>query len=402
MEDGITTLPWPCFQYGQEDLEARSREPVIYEREYFHFNHLYSGAETLRQYAGLPEGRPVPWAMQTVIRYVDPPTGHSALSGEMPDGVRKIRDSHMPLVFPIDEVRAAELRRVGVEGVSEIGATFHYARKLYRRKGMESAPIKRRGTIALPDKSDLGKLVDFDREAYAKKLAALPEEFHPVYVSMHWRDYERGCHEPYLKAGLTMVCAGHPHDPLFYERLYDTFRHFTYSCSNEISSSFGLSVLSGCRFFFLDGGNVTIQRANGVFYEGAEPTLDLPEKKVCVEASPYPPNDDGGSLQRELAARYSGEHLVKSPEFFRDRWKEGLDALSSRVNESDLILDCEERYREFMNWLPYGFDRDGWAEMDCGLELPARSVQDRIEITLTGAKTYEADRIVRGSRCWGN
>ena len=373
---------WPGFRYGQEDLRARSREPEVFEREYYSFNHLYCGAEILRKYAGLPDGRPVPWAIQAILRYIDSPGEGEDPSEPLSRSARKLWNSGMPILYPIDEARGGELRRFGAKRVFEIGAMFHYARGLYRRKGWEEEAVERRGTIALPDKSDLGKLVDFDREAYAAKLVALPEIYQPVYVSMHWQDYERGCHLPYLDAGLPVVSAGHPHDPLFYERLYDTFRRFAYSCSNEISTSFALSVLSGCRFFFLDGGDLTIQRAGGEVYQGREPTLEQPGKRRCLAASPFPPLDDDGGRQWKLAAHYSGEHLVREPEFFQERWREGREALSAQVPTSPLVLSEDGNFEAFRNWLPWGFDRDGWADPQCGLEIPAREGFEQVEIRL--------------------
>lgn len=381
---------WPTFHYGQEDLAERSREPELYEREYYPLNHLYCPAETLRRYAGLPKGRPVPWASHTIIKFFDLPKREELPEEACSTASQRLMNSGMPILFPLDESRGEDLRRLGCQEVYEVGSMFHYARELYHRKWGEGEPAERRGTIALPDKSDLGKILDFDRETYAEKLLSLPEAYQPVYVSMHWRDYERGCHEPYLRAGLPVVCAGHPNDPLFHERLYDTFRNFTYSCSNEISSSFALSVLSGCRFFYLDGGDVTIERPEKPFYEGREPTLDSPVKKQCLDASPFPPERTNDERQQELACRYSGAHFVREPEFFREKWKIGRDILSNRVQPTDMGLRSAEDGEEFIHWLPWGFDRDGWADPRCGLEVPSREGFDRVVVDLVFPPFSEA------------
>lgn len=383
MKHADEKVDWPVFRYGQENLRERSLETVLYEREYYPFNHLYGGAEILRQYAGLPDDRPVPWALHAVMRFVNPGRETGPDPCKISKGARKQRDSGMPFLLTIGEARAQELRKHSVDEVAEIGAIFHYSRELYRRKGHEADVVSRSGTIALPDKSDLFKLLDFDREAYARKLAGLPEEFQPVYVSMHWRDYERGCHEPYLRAGLSVICSGHPNDPLFYERLYDIFRNFKYACSNEISTSFALSVLSGCRFFFLDGGMVTIKRpAEDAPYVGPEPTLDNPQKKACIEASPMPPSDTDVERQREFASQYSGERFLRPPEFFRNRWDCDREALSILLEAADFSLDEPVSPAMFARWLPFGFDGDGWADSVCGLEVPCRDGFSGIELEL--------------------
>lgn len=375
-----TGMTWPIFHFQQEDLWARSREPEITEREYYPLNHLYGGAEILRQFAELPAGVPAPWAMQPIMNFRARDEMAAAAALEV-KGVKRLGDSGLPIILTINESYAAKLREINAPGVHEVGSMFLYAWELYRRKELEAAAPERRGTLAMPDKSDMFKLVDFDREAYAEKLAGLPEEFQPVYVSMHWRDYDRGCHEPYLRAGLPMVCSGHPNDPLFYERLYDVCRNFKYCCSNEISTSFALSVLSGCLFFYLDGGTMTIHRTDQDGpYVGPEPTLEDPGKKVCVEASPFPPAEQNRARQEILAGNLSGSRFIREPAFFRELWDAGRDQLSGALSPADLSMDDEVSPTQFARWLPFGFDIDGWADAVCGMEIPFREGFAGVEI----------------------
>lgn len=385
-------MNWPAFRFNQEDLWARSREPEFSEREYYPLNHMYGGAEILREYADLPKGKPMPWGYQSILNYYSAAEAAAREPGSML-GVVKLRDSEMPISLTINEVYASVLRKIGIKGVHEIGSHFFYAMELYRRKGFEAEQLERRGTLALPDKSDLFKQVDFDREAYAAKLAALPREFHPVYVSMHWRDFDRGCHEPYLKAGLHMVCSGHPNDHLFYERFYDVCRHFKYACSNEISTSFALSVLSGCQFFFLDGGEMTIYlNKKDETYVGPEPTLEDPGKKACVEASPFPPVAGGRDRQLELANAAAGSQYVRESAFFRDLWRLGREELSRALPAEDLSFDEASEPHSIARWLPFGIDRDGWADEESGVEIPPREPYIGVEIGLL----FLSDRLPNG------
>lgn len=373
---------WPCFNFGQEDLHARSREPQLAEREYYSSNHLYGGAEVLRNYAGLPPGMPIPWALQLVLDFRTEPEMETNDARTL-HIMEKMESCGMPGSFFFNELFTRAATERGLPNPQSIGHTFLYARDNYHRAFPEAAEPERRGTIALPDKSDLNKLLDFDREAYAARLAALPEEYQPVYVSMHWRDYERGCHEPYLKAGLKMVCSGHPNEPEFYFRLYDIFRQFKYACSNEISTSYGLSVLSGCRFFYLEGGDVTIVRPSGS-YTGPEPLLDRPGRQACVEASPYPPSLIPETSQQELAARFCGLTHKKSPEFFQQQWSLARQALSETVTTGDFSFSQTKGTRDLAGWLCHGMDIDGWADPHSGLEVPHRTgfaeVELRVEV----------------------
>ena len=365
-------MDWPHFRLGQEDLRARSREPLIYVREYWPLNLLYGSAETLRQYAGLPANVPIPWAVQPLMKMA---VGRFMRNPDEPlakAGVRDLNSADLPLLLTVDADQQQALLASGHENVHVIGSMFHYCREIYHRHVPASPAPVRRGTIVFPDKSDAGKQLNFDRQGYAAKLAALPEEFHPVYVSMHWRDFESGNHEFYQRAGLSVVCSGHPNDPLFYQRFYDICRQFRYACSNEISTSFVLSVLSGCRFFYLDGGPVSIQMWSGLNYQGPEPMLDAPHKQACIQAAPFPPTEESAARQRELAARGSGEEHLKPPAFFHELWEPARSALSRRLTPATMQTVPVMASARFAEWLPAGFDQDGWADQECALEVPAR------------------------------
>lgn len=387
---------WPCFKFGQEDLYARSREPQLTEREYYPSNHLYGGAEILRNYAGLPAGAPIPWALQLVLDFRTGPEMQSNVSRTIRI-MEKMESARMPGSFFFNELFSQAARERGLQNPQSIGHTFLYACDNYHRTFPEATEPVRQGTIALPDKSDLNKLVDFDRESYAARLAALPEEYQPVYVSMHWRDYERGCHVPYQKAGLKLVCSGHPNEPEFYFRLYNIFRQFKYSCSNEISTSFGLSVLSGCRFFYLEGGEVTIVRPSGS-YTGPEPLLSRAGRQACLEASPYPPDSTTATKQQELAALFCGLTYKKPPEFFLHQWSIAQEALSNTVTTGHFSFSSARHTHELSGWLCHGIDVDGWADSQAGLEVPHRTgfaeVELRIEVTPTPANSPHRELMI--------
>ena len=233
----------------------------------------------------------------------------------------------------------------------------------------KSPSPERRGTLVFPDKSTVEKNTDFDRDAFARRLAALPDEFQPVAVSMPWRDVQRGAFVAFERAGLMLVTSGHVKDPLFLFRQYDLCRHFKYAAANDISTSFCMSVLGGCRFFFLHGGTLTITE-HGVttIYEN-EPTLHLPAKQACLEVSRFPPSEDR-SAQLRLAEHYAGKAFVRAPEFFRAAADDGYRMLQAVPPPSWMPVSVPDRRPA---WLTNGIDVDGWADRQASLRVPERA-----------------------------
>ncbi|HSI64879.1 MAG TPA: hypothetical protein VLE43_17255, partial [Candidatus Saccharimonadia bacterium] len=363
-------MNWPHFHFGQEDLAARSVQPFYVEREYYPLNHMYGSADVIRKYAGIPEGRPLPWSGQHIPSFVLPSEA-DAINPAVERRLLRLAGAKMPFTFTINGTHANLLRKGGYPPSFETGLHFHYARELYSRRNFESQG-PRRGTIALPD-TGVGGL-QFDRGLYAKKLLALPEEYQPVYVSIYWRDIEQGHHEAYLQAGLPVVCSGsQAGDPLFGERFYDICSQFKYACSNEISTSFLLSVMSGCEFFFLDGGTVIIPASSRrEAYAGEHPSFSRPGERACIDAAPFPPTPETTARQRDLASFFTGESFMRPPEFFREMWELGRKALSDDLVAQDLEMSSVPAPADFARWLPFGIDGDGWADQVCGITVPAR------------------------------
>jgi hypothetical protein len=223
---------------------------------------------------------------------------------------------------------------------------------------------------------------EFDRDAQARDLASLPEEYQPVFVSVSWRDVELGSHLPYQRAGLRTVTSGHWHDPVFLLRLYDLCRQFKYACANEISTSFCMSVLAGCRFFYKPTGPLRMTRRGVTTDYETEPTLHLPGKRACLEASPFPPAGDGRE-QLRLAERFAGKAFVRPPEFFRELFAECRRRLQSGPPPDVSGLAPGAPPDVLANWLAWGIDADGWAHPRCGLVVPARRGFAGVKLAVT-------------------
>jgi hypothetical protein len=349
-------VTWPHFRFGQRDLAKLCRVSSLHESEYHPENILYGFDCLLRSYASLPDHEPLPWAMEHAIRFDDPRP------------VERDMQTRLPIILAVTEAQAEILRRRNPARAVPVGSAFFYMKALYDDRFGDWPALERRGTLVFPDKSIVGQDVDYDRRRFAQKLAELPSEFQPVAVSIFWKDYLRGTHRAFEEAGLMTVTSGYFCDPLFLFRQYDLCRQFKYALANDISSSFCFSVLSGCRFIYLPTGALQVRKQGVVTSYDEEPTLALPAKQNCMSASPFPPAPDN-RRQRELAALYSGEKDVRSPEFFRELFAEGRRLLRSRA-AVHAQFGPQSRMDELATWLPSGVDPGGWTYDRFGFEAP--------------------------------
>ena len=374
-------MPWPNLRFDQTDLARLCVEWDVQAAEYHVHNQLYGFDQLLREYAGLPH-EPLPWAMEHFISFGDPqPYPIDAAS-------------RLPFVLAVSELQADVLRQQVRVPVHAIGSAFFYMRQLWQQRfPLLSEETERRGTLVFPDKSTMNKDTDFDRDRFARALAALPEEFQPVCVSVFWKDFVRGTHRPFEQAGLTLVTSGHPHDPLFLFRQYDLCRQFRYACANDLSTSFCLSVLAGCRFFHQPSGPLRIT-INGVSkVHAAEPTLSLPGKQECLNASRFPPSDDRRQ-QVEIAERFAGKANVRPPEFFRELFTEGQRRLAANKHTfADVDFNRQHALDVLASWSPRGIDPDGWAIAESRFEVASRlgfaGVSLRLSIPPRPAKSWQ-------------
>lgn len=349
-------MAWSDFLFEQANLEKICRRPAVWATEYHLQNQLYGGHCLLKEYAGLDPHCPLPWAMEHFINFEDP----------IPYAADDA--SQLPILATVAEPSPHLTRHA--RRVVPIGSLYFYMRAIAEQWYPElSEPVARRGTLVMPAKSTQHKSLDFDRGRFAAELAALPEEFHPVVVSIFYRDYERGTHRPYEEAGLHVVGSGHPYDPLFLFRQYDLCRRFRYACANEISTSFCLSVLSGCRFFFHETTGLHVVRDAETLKHVQEGHADLPTKLACRQASPFPPHADG-SEQTSLAEHFAGARFVRSPEFLRQLADDGRATLRASIPH-EIDFDTGVRMDALAAWSTQGIDVDGCALERFELTVPS-------------------------------
>lgn len=361
-------MVWPDFQYDQTNLAKLCAERQVVVTEYHIQNQLYGLATLLREYADLKEDEPFPWAME------------HAISFENPEPYSADAASRLPIILAISEQQAEVLKAHVQARVLAIGSAYFYMRELMRRRGKPRPFPGRRGTLVFPDKSTTFKDTDFDRDRFAADLAALPDDYQPVYVSVFWKDYQRGTHAPFERAGLNVVSSGHPYDPEFLFRQYDMCRQFKYACANDLSTSFCLSVLAGCKFFYLPTGRLQVVERGELRIYDEEPTIHLAGKQACLGASRFPPTNNDAE-QRKLAERFAGLSSVQPPEFFQELDIEGRRLLRTAPVPSANFSNGQER-DSWGGWMLRGVDMDGWARGSCELEIPAHSHYAGVRIRL--------------------
>lgn len=338
--------PLTGLLYDQTDLEKLCAERPLDWDEYAHMNEFHGNACMLKEYAGLPMEEPLPLAIEHAIPFdLTEPYPYDLNCG-------------LPMFLGVHDRSASLYRAAGMPVVHVVGSMYLYAIELFKRRHPDAGEVKRRGTLVFPDKSTLLMDTDFDRESFARRLKALPEVYQPVVVCTYWRDFVRGGHLPFLEAGLPVVSCGHVRDGDFMIRLYDLCRRFRYSCANDLAGSFVYSILSGCHFFHLPGGNLTQSKGGVATTYERDPTLEKGDKAECLSAAPFPPQDP--ALQRSLVAQHAGVSHLKSPEEVRGYYEEAVNVLRGELRPGEIRFGLDTNVGDLHRLRPIGVDRDGW------------------------------------------
>jgi hypothetical protein len=375
--------------YGQDDLAAICAERPLEWGEYAPMNEFHGNASVLKRYMGLPDGRPLAFAVEHAIPYdLDKAYDYDAQCG-------------LPM-FLSSNRSSRDLYRASGLDAREAGFAYLYALELFKREHGAFPRRLRRGTLVFPDKSTLLMNTDFDRAAFARRLRELPPEFQPVVVCVYWKDYLRGTHAPFQEAGLPLVSCGHLQDALFPFRLHDLCRRFRYACANDIAGSFVLSILSGCHFFHLPGGPVTMVKSGERRHHEQDPGLSKPDKAACLAAAPYPPSNPW--RQRRLARRLAGVSHVRSRKVLRAWHAEAEKMLADRLVPGGYEFGPGMPPGRLAAFRPAGIDLDGWCRKAASFRIPASARIRAVHLEFGVPRTFfcplQVIRIRRNKRFW--
>lgn len=206
--------------------------------EFYWPNANYGFSSVLKEYAGYPAKYPI----MAVIPHGVYLNDSRLFAGELEVPLRAV------LSFP--EYRDSLWESTSDKTVVPSAAPFLYALALMQASGWEP-PAQREGTIVAPQHSTAAIDTDTRWGKLAEELAALPERFHPITLSLHWQDLERKRDQEFTRRGIRVVCAGHLGDQEFLFRLIHLMSQHRYAASNNVGSHMFYALAMGLPYFLV-------------------------------------------------------------------------------------------------------------------------------------------------------
>ena len=231
-------------------------------KEISKLNLFYGHSKIIKDYCGYPLNKPLPILMAHGL-----------------NNLYKLDDEHFnEFIFDYwvwnEEVRQfnINLYKISPENIYNFGAPFIYLADEHLTDFEDSDA--RQGTIAFPSHLNPNRPVDEWYDEYARLLKDLPEDFHPITVSLHPFDVSKGLHQVFQKYGfVTVTCS-----PLVLENYKEIekthgvfwkyynhggpfyLNHFLkyckgkkYATSNKVAAASYYSAYLGLRFFIYHG-----------------------------------------------------------------------------------------------------------------------------------------------------
>ncbi|MEZ0277192.1 MAG: hypothetical protein ACAH88_19935, partial [Roseimicrobium sp.] len=233
-------------------------------------------------------------------------------------------------------------------------------------------PHARRGTLVFPHKSDaVVRDRIFDHGPMIRWMDALPEEYHPLYVCLYWKDYDKGDGKPFEEAGYPVLSCGHWMHDDFLMRFVEMCGQFRFVAANSFSSTFPLGALCGCHFIYVETGGHIEQYLDGkTVIHASDPTRDTVYGKAALPITTFPPVESDRPKQLALARAMSGYKHV------RNRWRiwwllraEARHLASLRGDGLD-FADGKVAWKDVRPWYCQGIELDGWMHSHVSLIAP--------------------------------
>jgi hypothetical protein len=173
----------------------------------------------LRRYAGLDDRH----ALKLTIEHGLP------LSSLVSDLDRKLA---LPLYLCQSSERAAavEAQLPDVEAIP-LGPLIQYAAAHERAREPEQSRL-----LLFPAHSVRQAHAEYDVTLFLERTAEYRRQFESVAACLYWRDVQLGRAVEYERHGLSIVTAGHMHDPSFLPRLYNLLTSATSIATNEVGT----------------------------------------------------------------------------------------------------------------------------------------------------------------------
>jgi len=216
----------------QQDLDALfDWQPADVSVEKYDRNNGYGWAAVLKEYSGYPAHLPV----EAVIPH-----------GVYFDAERVAREeleAPVPAVLNYPAFRSNAWALSSDKTVIASASPFLYALSMFSERFPQ--PESARGTIFYPSHGTDTIAEETNIAALVHNLKALDDARQPVTICVHYSDYGRGLHLPFLDAGFDVVSAGNTRDPEFIYRWLHLLSLHRFAASNDIG---------GCAFFSVKAG----------------------------------------------------------------------------------------------------------------------------------------------------
>ena len=196
------------------------------------------------------------------------------------------------------------------------GSPFLYLLKTIRFQ--QTSLENRAGSIVFP--AHCSHLVEilFDYEEYAHLLNALPKEYHPISVCMHYTDLAKDRHVPFQNAGFEVISAGmNRNDSAFLYNFVRLASAKRYAFSNQRTTALLYCAFLGLNSFLLGPQLTRINRGNkhvngNAFVEPSQAVID-----AWAESFRFPRADT--RRQRLFAESELGVDCLRSASVLRRR-----------------------------------------------------------------------------------
>lgn len=285
---------------------------------------IYGFGKHIRDYGFYPMHLPL---------YVN--TDHGISSSEIPAKLEL--ESTAPVQLYHSARRVQEWKKISHKPCYVMFSPFAF----YRRKNNIKQSPEAKGTLAYPAHTT-SEIDDHSNiELYIEQLKALPDEFQPVSVSLHYHDINKGQHKIFLKHNIPVYTAGNPYDYRFTERFYEIIKNFKYTTSNTVMSCLFYSVEMGIPHFFYGNKPAYFNKSDrnlniGIYdpesqfpvmreiydlFKGPQTTITSQQRRIVERKLGL---NDGISrvkmalLLRSLYYKYSNDKKIRTIRFYLD------------------------------------------------------------------------------------
>lgn len=228
---------------------TKSLSPPI---EFFETSAFYGHSSILKDYAGVENSFPLPFAVQHGVMGMKPS------KVDLKGGAKYIW-----LWSERDEKWFSERH---TDKVILGGSPFLYLLELIGKNNW--LKNQKLGTVVFPAHSSHSVFCDQDDRGYAKRLTSLPKSYHPITVCMYYIDVRRGRDLPYLEQDIEIVSVAiDRRDPLFLYRFIELFGSKKFAIANSLTTALFYSCALGADVFLEDHDTKFTKKGSPWFQE---------------------------------------------------------------------------------------------------------------------------------------